>query len=255
MKTGAADPRWLVGDHLGSTSVAANYDGSLGARQGYYAWGEKRFPTGVSPLPTTFRYTGQRESASFGMYYYGARWYDPYLNRWTSPDSIIPDPYYTSDWDRYAYVRNNPLKFSDPTGHSVDCAIGDYGCRVGVLDDKGLWKLYQDAYHLDPKAKTWTPGQKHGFALYINEVYQYRTKRNEQYGKDVTEVQKIGKGITATLVTFLCGLFEAGLVKVQIAGLEAGVPGWILDAAILLPEWALIDFDFSLIMMISKETG
>ena len=58
MRTGEANPLWLMGDHLGSTSVAANYDGTLYTRQGYKAWGEKRFPAGISPLPTTFRYTG-----------------------------------------------------------------------------------------------------------------------------------------------------------------------------------------------------
>jgi RHS repeat-associated protein len=80
----------MFGDHLGSTSVVANYDGSLYARQGYYAWGEQRFPAGASPLPTTFRYTGQRESASLGLYFYGARWYDPALGRFIQPDTIVP---------------------------------------------------------------------------------------------------------------------------------------------------------------------
>jgi RHS repeat-associated protein len=262
MKTGTTDPQGLVGDHLGSTSVVANYDGTIfingttPARQGYKAWGEQRFPTGASPLPTTFRYTGQREAASFGLYFYGARWYDATLGRFTQPDTIVPE---TSQgvqaWDRYAYGSNNPSRFIDPSGRSTECAIGDYGCRVGVLDEKGLWKLYQDAYHLDPKAKTWTPGQRHGFALYINEVYEYRTKRNEQYGENVTEAQKIGKGITATLVTFICSLIEVGLVKTQIAGLQAGIPGWILDVVILIPEWVVIDFEVSFDMMIYKETG
>jgi hypothetical protein len=76
MRRGTANPQWLLGDHLGSTSVLANYDGSPGPRQGYKAWGEKRYSTGVSPLPTTLRYTGQRESETFGLYFYGARWYD-----------------------------------------------------------------------------------------------------------------------------------------------------------------------------------
>ena len=80
MRTGAADPLWLLGDHLGSTSVVANYDGTLYARQGYKAWGEQRFITGASPLPTTFRYTGQREDSYINLYWYGSRWYDPELS-------------------------------------------------------------------------------------------------------------------------------------------------------------------------------
>jgi hypothetical protein len=52
-----------------------------------------------------------------GLYDYGPRFYDPYLNRFLSPDTVIPDPYSPSDWDRYAYVRNNSIKYNDPTGH------------------------------------------------------------------------------------------------------------------------------------------
>jgi hypothetical protein len=37
----------------------------------------------------------------------------------TSPDTIIPDNYNSQDWDRYAYVRNNPIRYNDPTGHMV----------------------------------------------------------------------------------------------------------------------------------------
>jgi len=58
MRTGTANPLWLLGDHLGSTSTVANMDGSLATRQGYKAWGEQRFPAGASPLPTNLRYIG-----------------------------------------------------------------------------------------------------------------------------------------------------------------------------------------------------
>jgi hypothetical protein len=51
------------------------------------------------------------------LYFFNARWYDPYLNRWTSPDPIIPDPSNPLDWDRYSYCRNNPLKYVDDSGH------------------------------------------------------------------------------------------------------------------------------------------
>jgi RHS repeat-associated protein len=140
MRTGAADPLWLVGDHLGSTSVAANYDGSAGPRQGYKAWGEKRFPAGASLLPTTFRYTGQREDSYIKLYWYGSRWYDPELSRWNQPDQIIPEPEKSADWDRYSYVRNNPTRYNDPSGH-VPCDSCMGGAGGGSLIPDMVWGI------------------------------------------------------------------------------------------------------------------
>jgi RHS repeat-associated protein len=55
----------------------------------------------------------------FGLMFYNARWYDPYLNHFTQPDTIVPDPGNSQDWDRYSYARNNPLKYTDPSGHKT----------------------------------------------------------------------------------------------------------------------------------------
>jgi RHS repeat-associated protein len=49
------------------------------------------------PIPTSFRYTGQRAEDSIKLYWYNARWYDPYLTPWASPDTIISDPYNPQD--------------------------------------------------------------------------------------------------------------------------------------------------------------
>jgi guanyl-specific ribonuclease Sa len=46
-----------------------------------------------------------------------ARWYDPVTGHFTSADSIIPEPGKASAFDRYGYSNNNPLKYSDPSGH------------------------------------------------------------------------------------------------------------------------------------------
>jgi RHS repeat-associated protein len=112
----------LISDHLGSTSIAANADGTLSSEQRYKPWGEKRYPTGASTLPTTFRFTGQRQEPGLGgaegLYYYGARWYDPALGRFAQADSIIPEATQGAQaWDRYAGMNNNPVKYTDPTGH------------------------------------------------------------------------------------------------------------------------------------------
>lgn len=49
--------------------------------------------------------------------YYNARWYDPGISEFTSPDTIIPNLYNSADWNRYGYARYNPLRYTDPSGH------------------------------------------------------------------------------------------------------------------------------------------
>ena len=62
----------------------------------------------------------------FGLMYYNAGWYDPYLNHFSQPDSIVPDPGNSQDWDRYSYSRNNPLRYNDPSGHKP--CDDEHGC-------------------------------------------------------------------------------------------------------------------------------
>jgi RHS repeat-associated protein len=81
----------------------------------------------ASGLPTTYRFTGQRQEVSLGgadgLYYYGARWYDSALGRWTQPDTVLPQNQGTQAWDRMAYVNNNPVVYKDPSGHDVFCTL------------------------------------------------------------------------------------------------------------------------------------
>jgi RHS repeat-associated protein len=119
---------WLLGDHLGSTAITASADGTLQSELRFKPWGEPRFISGVTL--TDRRYTGQRAEGT-GLVDYGARFYDPSLGRWISPDALIPDPGNSLDFDRYQYVRGNPLKYVDPSGHMQACADGDEGGGCG----------------------------------------------------------------------------------------------------------------------------
>ncbi|MGY5541117.1 RHS repeat-associated core domain-containing protein, partial [Vibrio brasiliensis] len=65
------------------------------------------------------------------------RVYDQELGRFISPDPIIQAPYATNSFNRYAYVMNNPLKYTDPTGYfweggscNTDGTMRDRGGRV-----------------------------------------------------------------------------------------------------------------------------
>jgi RHS repeat-associated protein len=67
-------------------------------------------------MPTDIGYTGQRLDAT-GLMYFQARYYAHYLNRWLSPDTIVPDPKNPQSLNRFSYVRNRPLNRIDPSGH------------------------------------------------------------------------------------------------------------------------------------------
>ena len=113
---------YLLSDHLGSTSITLNATGQFVAELRYKAFGETRYTK--NNTPTDYRYTGQLQQAEIGLYYYGVRWYDPMLGRFTQADSIIPNAGSTKAFDRYAYVNNNPMNFTDPSGHDAYSTCG-----------------------------------------------------------------------------------------------------------------------------------
>ena len=103
----------LHGDHLGSTSLTTA--GSVvEASRTYYAYGEQRSASGTLQTDRTF--TGQKSDAT-GLLYYNARYYDPTLGTFISPDTLVPDPGRVIDYNRFLYARGNPLKYRDPSGH------------------------------------------------------------------------------------------------------------------------------------------
>jgi len=106
---------YILSDHLGSTSIVTNATGNIVNQTQYKAWGEVRSVAGNSP--TNYTYTGQySNTADFGLMFYNVRWYDPALGRFTSADTIVPAG--VQGYNRYAYVNNNPLRYTDPSGHS-----------------------------------------------------------------------------------------------------------------------------------------
>ena len=110
---------FLHGDHLGSATLTTDGSGQRVGEARYRPYSEMRPGYPVGAMVTDRLYTGQRPDGDTGLLYYGARYYDPALMRFVQADTLVPDPANPQSLNRYAYVLNNPLKYTDPTGYYV----------------------------------------------------------------------------------------------------------------------------------------
>jgi RHS repeat-associated protein len=139
---------YLSQDHLGTARMITDQSGTVVARHDYLPFGEEIASGMAGRIGSTWgssadsikqKFTGKERDSESGLDYFGARYYGSALGRFTSPDprsqviirqnSIaggLPEEAANSffqgflenpqNWNEYAYVRNNPLAFTDPTG-------------------------------------------------------------------------------------------------------------------------------------------
>ncbi len=120
------------GDHLGGLNVLTNAQGVEVQRLTYLPFGETHTNTGSVDFDQR-RFTGQEQDPETGLYFYQARYYNPALGRFISPDSIVPEPGNPQSLNRYSYVTNNPLRYTDPTGHFFGLDDLIIGVVVGAI--------------------------------------------------------------------------------------------------------------------------
>jgi len=106
-------------DHLGSASVLTDQSGVVQSRTSYHEFGSIKYQEGQGGL-SDYTYNDKRWDKETNFYDYGARAYNAKMFKFTTPDSIVPNPTNPQSLNRYAYVRNNPLKYIDPSGHADD---------------------------------------------------------------------------------------------------------------------------------------
>lgn len=100
-------------DHLGSTSYVTDVLGEVSQHQEYSAFGEMFFDEHRNSNTTPYLFNAKEIDAETGLYYYGARYYDPKASQWISVD---PNANKYMDLSPYNYCLNNPLILVDPDG-------------------------------------------------------------------------------------------------------------------------------------------
>jgi RHS repeat-associated protein len=145
---------YMLEDHQGGAANIASKTGTVDVNESFSAFGTRRNPTTWSGAPSTgdlntiaglsrqgytfHTWLGQ----SMGLNHMNGRVEDAILGRFLSPDPYIADPTNAQGYNRYSYVNNNPLTFTDPSGFCLSNGDGSTsGCDSGNHPDLGDWNV------------------------------------------------------------------------------------------------------------------
>jgi len=139
--------QYNINDHMGNVRAVVNQNGTIEQATDYYPFG-MAFSTN-NLTKNNYLYNGKElqnqtlSSTFFGMYDYGARYYDPVIGRWGSPDPLA------EKWRRmspYNYAANNPIRFIDPDGMEMTDFKDKNGSLIQHIEDgsNAVFKLTGD---------------------------------------------------------------------------------------------------------------
>ena len=128
---------FLHRDYQGSILAITNEQGTVIEKRQFDAWGQlvkvqDQYGNVLDKMQILDRgYTGHEHLQSIGIIHMNGRLYDAKLHRFLQPDNFVQDPYNTQNFNRYGYVLNNPLKYTDPSGeercYGPECANVENG--------------------------------------------------------------------------------------------------------------------------------
>jgi RHS repeat-associated protein len=240
--------QYIHWDHLGSTRVMTDEQGVTIAAFKYYPFGMEAEYAGGDEL--RHKFTGQERDDRVGLDYMMARSTRSSLGAFLGPDSGGADRAEPSSWNRYAYVRHNPLAFRDPSGRTVESAlnqVNDYSAMIRFVSQ-----------HV-------TEGRVS--AVEIARVI-YQENRNDHnwirdddatsaplslltLGAGGPEMKNFGAGIGLALFGRMSGTFGIGEMKVSTAATLVGLDSKTMNAGQLHQVLVLLGDPFQSIQLIA----
>lgn len=167
---------YLHRDYLGSIIGITDKDGNFKEKRHFDAWGNiVKLTDGNNVALTKFGvfdrgYTGHEHLLGVGLVHMNGRLYDPVVHRFLMPDNFVQDPYSTQFYNRYGYVLNNPLKYTDPSGEIIPFIVwagaAIIGAYIGGAQANGTWNPLKWNYQ---SSSTWI-GMAGGAAIGVASV-------------------------------------------------------------------------------------
>ena len=151
-------------DHLGSSSYITNLDGEVVQHIEYVPFGEVFVEERNNIWNTPYLFNAKEFDEETGLYYYGARYYEPKVSLWISVDKLSEEDLKVSS---YCYTDNNPIKYLDPDGNKKHNWIKESTTNKQSLDARynnasfqkrftnGLVQIWAHGLRKDMRHRSW----------------------------------------------------------------------------------------------------
>lgn len=132
-------------DALGSIVAVSNQSGQVLERMAFDPWGRRltdkgKVEAGLNPSHGDRGFTGHEHLDEIGLIHMNGRMYDPLLGRFLSPDPFVQSPDDLQNYNRYSYVLNNPLRYTDPSGNFWQIIAVIVGAAM-IAEGNKHWKI------------------------------------------------------------------------------------------------------------------
>ena len=181
-------------DHLGSSSYITNLDGEVAQHIEYVPFGEVFIEERNNTWNTPYLFNAKEFDEETGMYYYGARYYDPRLSLWMSVDRFAEKYPATSG---YNYAINNPVRYIDINGDSIRVSSENRELFNKTLKD--VFGEFSSKFSYTQSDMLVCSGENKGMGKAqrkvfkrLKEVMYSKTITNIQYGKDTQITDRYG---------------------------------------------------------------
>ena len=131
--------RYQLTDQLGSVVLELDAAGQILSYEEYTPYGSTSYSSAVAPMPKRYQYIGKERDGETGLYYFGSRYYPPWLGRWISCDPAGAEGSINS----YGYAAGNPVTLVDPDG------AAPLPQEAAALFTDGKRMLSGKGFHLD----------------------------------------------------------------------------------------------------------
>lgn len=142
----ASQISYLTHDYLGSPRILTDQLGAVISRRDFHPFGEEIVRSGYGQDTVREKFATYESDTESDLDFAQARYYSSRLGRFFSidPGNADADQEVPQSWNAYAYARNNPLKYGDPSGERVEvCSVG--GERTCVYYSEAQWIKFLDA--------------------------------------------------------------------------------------------------------------